>query len=337
MRAPLAVLCAALVACGLDVNGAAEATDAGGGDASFDAGVDARADGAGTNDGGADAPSDATPDAVPPTCMSIDTSCLGVTVPSGWALAGSRAGHATCPPNDFDPIALVTNARLHPDSCACAACQTQGQYACSSFVLKFGQTCGGTTLSGSTTPSCVAHSESGSNARVSALPGAPSGSVSCTSAQAGTGAVDSDPLTLCRPNKCTADYCGLKGKGFATCIVHDGVVACPAGFPQQTVAGTGAGASCDPCSCNVLPAGACTGKIRVYDNVSNCDGNGNTMGQNFKGEYAADGICVDPMSNFDSIYYVAGPPPPTACAPSMRTNGTGAASLSAQQTICCTQ
>jgi hypothetical protein len=323
--------------CGLDVGGSATAD----GGLAIDAGADATVDASSDAHGGADAAdaqtiADASIDQhVPPTCSSIDTTCLGATVPSDWSLVGIAMGTKGCPSSDFDALAFVTNPRLRGDSCACEACTTRGSYTCDTYTLKLGSMCAGFTVAGSTSPQCIAQSLSGMNAKAAAVPDPPGGNVSCTSNGSGTGAVDTDALSACVPNKCQSDYCGLRMQGFATCIVHDGAATCPAGFPRSIDAGNAGAASCNTCACTIVQA-ECRGTFRVFDNSSNCDGNGAPMGPDFRGEFPADGQCHDPMSNYDSIYYVAAPPPQPSCSPSMRVPNTGTAALVAPKTICCT-
>lgn len=325
-----AVPAAALaVACGLDEGETVTALDGG-------PGVDANgSDGA--DDGGTipDVAIDVPDVFVPPTCATIDASCLGAAIPSGWALLGVASGTQACPSADFDPIALVENPRLAAGACSCAACAAQGSFACNSFTMKSGSACGSTSITQQNASSCVAHSETGGNARVAVVPTNPVATgVKCTIASTGNGLAASDPVSGCRPNKCTADFCGLSGKGFKTCIVQDGVQTCPSGFTPRAQAGGSAAANCAGCAC-MTQDGRCTGTFRVFDNVANCDGNGSTGGSNYKGTFGADGGCNDPNSNFDSIFYVPDSPPTPTCTPAAPSAGAGDAGLLAVKTICC--
>jgi len=85
----------------------------------------------------------------------------------------------------------------------------------------------------------------------------------------------------------------------------------------------------------VDPAKPCTGNIRVFDNVTNCDGNGATTGSDSKKTVPANGTCQDTMSNFDSLYYVPDQAAATTCMPSAPTAGMGTAPLTALKTVCC--
>jgi hypothetical protein len=331
-RALTVALAAASFGCGLDLQGSAS----GDGGVEIDGGADATSGDGAADASTSDAPSvgDASSDQfVPPPC--VDTSCLGAAVPSGWSLLGVTMGAKACPSSDFDSTPLVTNPRLKGDACACAACMTQGSYTCSGAALAFGPTCQGAPTSITSNSQCVANSQMGNNAKVSVTPSPPSGSVTCTIAGAGSGGVDTDPMSACIPNKCTANYCGLRMAGFTTCIAHDGAMACPTGFPHATSVGSAGVASCTPCACTVTPA-TCPGIFRVFDNVTNCDLIGTGIDQK-GGDFPADGTCQNPNSNFDSVYYLAGFAPQPACTPNMRTAGSGTAGLSAQKTVCCTQ
>ena len=313
------------VACGLDEGETLTSLDGG-------PGQDGTA-GDAANDGGTAAD---VPDVfVAPTCATIDASCLGAPVPSGWALLGVASGTQACPSADFDPVPLVENPRPAAGACACAACAAQGSYTCPSVTMKFGSSCGSNTITQQVSSPCVAHSETGGSAKVSALPGSPvPNGVACTIAATGTGAADTDPVSGCRPNKCTADFCGLVGDGFETCIVQDNVVACPSGFTLRGHVGASAAATCAGCSCTT-PDAKCTGKIRVFDNVANCNGDASTAGSNYKGTFGADGGCNDPNSAFDSVFYVPDPAPAPTCAPAAPAAVAGDAGLLAIKTVCC--
>ena len=276
---------------------------------------------------------------VPPTCATIDASCLGTAVPDGgWALLGVADGILACPSADFDPVALVENPRLAANACTCAACVPAGQYSCPSFTMKFGSSCGGPAITQQTTNPCVSHGETGGNAKVSTTPSPPLPSgVGCNSAATGSGQALTDPLSGCRPNKCSADFCGLNALGFRACIAHDNVLPCPNGFNLRGYAGGAGAASCAACGCNTLDV-KCTGSVRVFAGGGpggTCDGDGGLNGLDYKDTVGADGGCNDPGVNFDSVFYAADPPPQVACAPAAPTPGSGDAGLVSIKTICC--
>lgn len=326
----LAAGCAVAIAaaCGLDEGETTTALDGG-------PGTDAQ-----VTDGGTvpDVAIDVADVFVPPTCATIDASCLGTAIPGGWALLGVAPGTQACPSADFDPVALVENPRLAANSCTCAACAPQGTYTCAGFTLKTGGGCGGSPVTRTLANPCVADQESGGSARVSAVPTNPpvANGAACTIAATGTGLAATDPLSGCRPNKCEADFCSLAGKGFKTCIVHDNVLACPNGFNLRGYAGGAGAASCAGCSCTTAPSGKCTGSIRVFGGGSStCNGDGGTNGLDYKGTVAADGGCVDPQVNFDSLFFAADSPPTPTCAPAAPTAVGGDAGLLAIKTVCC--
>lgn len=274
---------------------------------------------------------------IPPTCATIDASCLRTPMPDGgWALLGVATGTAACPSAGFDSIALVENPRLAPNSCTCAACVAGGKYACPSFTMKFGSGCNAASTTQTTANPCVNQPENGGNARVSAVPSPPiATNVGCTIAATGTGQAVTDPLSGCRPNQCESDFCGLSAKGFKTCIAHDNVLACPAGFTLRGYAGGAGAANCTGCACTPLD-GTCTGNVRVFGGgTSTCNGDGGTNGLDYKITVGADGSCNDPGVNFTSLYFAADPPPVPACAPAAPTTVAGDAGLLAVKTICC--
>jgi len=275
---------------------------------------------------------------VPPTCATIDASCLGTAVPSGWALLGVAPGTPACPSADFDSVPLVENPRLAANSCTCAGCVAQGKYACAGFTMKTGNGCGGVPITQTLANPCVADSQSGGSARVSALPTNPpvATGVGCTIAATGTGQAATDPLTGCRPNKCTADFCSLGGKGFKTCIIHDNVLACPSGFNLRGYAGGAGAVSCAGCTC-AAPDAKCTGAVRVFAGGAGatCNGDGGTNGLDYKITLPADGGCNDPQVNFNGLYFAADPAPTPTCAPAAPTTVAGDAGLLAIKTVCC--
>jgi hypothetical protein len=307
-----------------------------------------------------DAGSDATDAQIAPTCATIDASCLGETkVPYGWSLIDISAdAGSTCPGDgtDFDTHPLVANPRLRGDSCTCAGCTTSGAWSCDGKATINGGTSGTCTAQSSQFPGtaqCVAMSENAGlgcllfqSATVSATPPAPSGTPTCTAAGTGTQTADTDKALGCRPSTCASDYCGMRAKGFQTCIVHDGDTSgvCPAGF--HAAFGSSALAAppgnvtvgCDACGCTVDKPGACTANVRVFaaGNASSCDGDGGTNGLDFKETLAADGTCKNTgICAYDGLYYAPNPPPPTTCAPTTPTQGTGHTGLVSPSTVCC--
>ncbi len=270
---------------------------------------------------------------LPPVCATVDASCVP-NVPAGWTLFGVASGSKPCPSIDFDPFPLVTNPRLQSGSCTCGTCNVSGNYVCGGGVtIQTGPSCGGPTDTKNSSPACVSRQQSNSDARISGTPAPATGVPTCSIASIGTKVADTDAVTGCRPNKCEANYCGLKGAGFQTCIAHDNVIGCPSGFNLLTQVGTAGTATCDPCTCGVDPAAACTGKIRVFNGDNGCDGNGATSGPDYKTTVVADGTCKNPGTNFDSLYYIGDPAAPATCKTTA--GGTGQAGLTGVKTICC--
>ncbi len=294
-----------------------------------------------TDGGGAESGSDvingdSTTDAsVPPICATLDASCVP-SVPEGWTLFGISPGTKACPSSDFDPFPLVTNPRLKPSSCTCSACNVSSGYTCGGFTIKTGSLCVGTTDTKPASPVCVARTQQqGISARISGTPAAATGTPTCSITSTGTQAVDTDAVTGCRPNKCTANYCGLKATGFQTCIERDNALGCPAGFsPFGTTGqvGTSGTATCDVCTCAVGAPQPCTGNIRVFSGDPSCDGNGSISGVDYKITVPANGTCQNPLTGFDSLYYVPDPAAPATCTPA---GATGQAGLTGVKTICC--
>jgi hypothetical protein len=306
----------AFVACGIDESGLAGA----------DGGMDAL-----LNDAGGDVPDIG----IPPTCSTIDASCLDASVPDGWSLVGIATNPSTpCPTPDFSPVnGLLTNPQLTSGSCSCAGCMTSGSYTCSGSaqVLEGSSGCSG--FDASIAPyACVISTENGSSANASIVPPSPSGSAGCVNNPNGTGVVNTDPVGACLPNKCQSDYCGLGSQGFDTCIITDGMRTCPPGFTLKEIAGAATTSSCAGCPCN-LGAPSCSGVIQVFSN-GDCGDDAGMSASDYVDTIASDAGCVH-TGNYASVVYLPNPPPMPTCSPTVAFDVTGDAGLLSPKTICC--
>ncbi len=312
----------ACVACGIDESGLAGA----------DGGMDAVTFDAPPNDAGGDVPDIG----IPPTCSTIDASCLDASVPDGWSLVGIATDASTaCPSADFDPVTgLLTNPQLTSGSCSCTGCSTTGSYSCSGSaqVLEGSSTCN--SFDASVAPfGCVINTETGSPSDYAGvLPPLPSGSIGCVNTPNGTGLVNTDPVGACVPNKCQSDYCGLRSQGFETCIITDGMHACPPGFTSRELAGAATTYTCAGCPCFVGSTPSCSGVIQVFS-AADCGNDAGTSATDYVQTIASDAGCVS-TANFKSVVYVPNPPPMATCAP-MAGDVAGDAGLLSPKTICC--
>jgi hypothetical protein len=294
---------------------------------------------------------------VPPTCSTIDASCLGIDVPDGWALFDLSDASTTCPgeSEDFEAHPLITNAQLRSDSCTCSSCNTLGTWSCGNvgIIGGTGGSCNDQDASFASAPQCVTLAESSGlgclfaqSATVAVMQTAATGSPTCNTTSTGTGLATTVSALGCRPAQCTTDYCGATVLGFQTCIVHNGDPSgvCPSGF-HPAFGGTNAVAtapgdvtvSCGACTCSITnTAVPCTGTVRVFgsQNGAPCDGDGGTNGTDYVETLDAGSQCQNTgICSYSSLYYVPnGQPTPTCSAPA---STPGDASLTNAVTICC--
>ncbi len=125
------------------------------------------------------------------------------------------------------------------------------------------------------------------------------------------------------PAECSGIVCG----GPKKCIAQQGDVACPAGFGNKTLVGTGANAKCEACP-DCKADVQCTGTLSFFTNQQ-C-----TTGQI---DMTADSQCVNRPVNSGGVGYVAykykGSVKSATCTPTGDTKG--ATVLEGQTTICC--
>ena len=113
-----------VVACGLDESGLLSV------DAASDVSLDVTPQG----DAGADVNYD-----VSLTCetgATLDTSCLGHTVPAGWVPVGYRENGGGCgsKSSEFDELPFVTDAQVPSGGCICG-CSVSGSWSCVAELL----------------------------------------------------------------------------------------------------------------------------------------------------------------------------------------------------------
>ena len=312
-------------ACGLEEAGTAI------GDASSD--VTITNDGAPIEGGAPDVQFDVPNDiALPPTCATLDLSCIGLDAgaPDGWS---PYVVASSCPSGDYTGTPWQTNPRLANGACACG-CTAGGTYACpAQITVQNGGACGNTPITtdaGACTPAVPvsAHME---------LPNAQSAtanSVACTPDASAAGAA-TDPVTLCAIG-CDAGAQGLCGQPQGTrCIAADGIQACPNGLTQHIV-GSGAGAACNACGCNVGDPPACVASAQVfygynqgyYHAADNCQTGGSYTSQTI----TLNQTCQATTNNYDSFIVKWGSLAAPSCKPD---GGGGVAALASPKTVCC--
>jgi hypothetical protein len=274
---------------------------------------------------------------VPPPCTdpdaSLDASCLGVAVPTGWIPVGYQLGAAdgSCPSNgDFNEKPYVSDPVVTTGvTCNCTGCALSGGWTCSGTVSA-GPGCVGESTSVGGTTSCWNPSSPHISFKGTLTRG---GTPSCAGGtQTGTQAATTTSSNACIPTKCQSDFCGLAAHGYDLCIMNttesDG--GCPSPFSTSHVVAQSATTICDSCQqCAIGNADAgCSAALTAYP-YTDCDGGSVATGN-------ADNACHDTNPSdptWNSLLYQPTVPTPQ-CGPTTNTQ-TGTAVLNSPFTICC--
>ena len=272
------------------------------------------------------------PEANPPplTCAEagtpLDASCLGNPVPAGWQPIAMQVGaNIGCGDGGFQPTPLVENPVMPSGACNCTGCGASGNWSCGASI-KGGSTCTAETFDAGASVcwSNVNHSTYGVFITRGGNPQCGGGQ------QVGTQEAGATALSTCTPVSCDTDFCAMGSHGFSLCIynanVSDG--GCPPGFPVSHNVGPSASVACDNCQQCALtnPNAQCTGAVTAFSN-NNCNGSN-------QGTTSA-GACGDlGGSQYNSLFYDAGPVPVPNCGPTQGVNS-GKVALDQPSTICC--
>ncbi len=266
------------------------------------------------------------------TSSSCDISACA-TIPMGFSVVS--LGTSACP-GGWTATSVVSAPTAGAGTCTCA-CNVTGQPDCTTGMID-------RYLDDNTTPLC--------NETATTLPA--NGGV-CTNIGAyiqfdhAHYAVDAPPPTggtcefdthtdttmvtstagqMCAPpSSCPGAICGTGN----VCVSQSGDMACPSGFPQRTLVGTSATATCSTCGTSCAVMGTCTGTLDFYLSTDpTCSST--------PLDFTADGSCnADPATN-DLAYYqyykytgmvasaTCGGPPPMS---------TATATLNSPTTVCC--
>jgi hypothetical protein len=292
-------------------------------------------------DGSAPSPVESGTDATPPvvTCSATGNACSGALEP-GWtpiAFAGDRG--AACP-NEFTTVELVTNPLANAGACTCA-CQISATDPPTCAQGSFASTVGSTTSCSSQGISyavngtgCTALAQSGSLSaygRYAAL--ALDRGTCIASAKPDMSKVASNSVRACIPSAaCVEDVCLGKPVGaFASCIVHDGDVPCPAApspFLERTLAGASSTLTCGGCATCQNNATCGTATLRFYNDGACATEVASRIANDVCNAFVTGSAGVT-ASHFR--YDVATSNP--SCAPT--STATAAAGLDQERTICC--
>lgn len=260
----------------------------------------------------------------------LDASCLGFDVPDGgWQPIGFQTGIVGCGAGVYSTQTVLGNAGLAAGACSCAPCSTLGSWSCS-VGLGEGTDCPVTNTNATFQNFCT-DTQHSSFSEVLTRSGTPT----CTGGQEnGNQQADASQVTMCFPQSCSDDYCGLANLGFKLCIYNPNVTdgGCPTSFQVSSqIVGQAPVVECGLCSaCQLANADAgCTGTVTAYDEAG-CTGDALDAS-------STSDACLDlsPVQ-YNSLYFDAGPLPVPSC-PTPPNVTTGNVVLNAPWTICCSK
>jgi hypothetical protein len=326
----LAVVCAGLAG----IAGACSIDDSG---QSGDGGADVIGqDVTGQDVVGQDAANDVAADVpLPPSCTTIDVSCLSLDggVPDGWAPYVAEPDGGPCPSSDFTASPWVANAHLAPGSCTCS-CTAAGSWSCDGTItVTNGGACGNSPFITVDSGACVVNPTPSSHLELltdASVFDATSNGVACTP-DASAGIALSESVTLCA-GACDAGPTFCAQPPGTRCIAADGVQPCPPTFTQSFV-GASATAACNACTCTPSGAPSCTATGTVFYGAGATHNLGcSTLGMFTSETQPLDGSCQSFAGNYDSLEATWNALPAPTCAPAA---GGGTANLTPVKTICC--
>jgi hypothetical protein len=285
----------------------------------------------------------ATTDGQPPPPPPMPSMCSppqGVpcasTLPAGWSSLAFATSRAQACPATYTPADVVTKAPTATGVCSCT-CQISATDPPSCAKGTFTSMIGATTCDGagqpytSTGTGCTAIGTPGAVSAYGRYAAFPLTRGTCLPAVQKNAVETTSPVRGCIPSaECVEDVCrGAPPAGFASCIAHDGDVACPgAPFTNRTVTGTGATVTCGGCATCVNNAICSVATFRFYDDAACATERASRI---------ANGAC-NPLStgtagtNVSRFRYDA-IPVGAMCMPTSQP--TTAVVLDGQRTICC--
>lgn len=209
-------------------------------------------------------------------CGSLG-SC--VSVPEGWSPVALTS--AACPSGFGSPGKYLYALSATPFTCACN-CPTQACTGTASLDQYPDGTCAGSptdSISISLSTSCAGQGGKSIHANqgyvLSSVTFGPQPACQANPQPVSHPTYTAKEITVCQPDQvCTGGACLDAAEQGALCVSHAGSMACPAGFPTQTLAAQGAidSRGCGPCSCGSTLD--CTLTKVLIDNDSSCDTSG---------------------------------------------------------------
>jgi hypothetical protein len=266
-------------------------------------------------------------------CAPASGTC--VAAPAGWSPVALTLG--ACPAGFSSPQTYVSSVTAMPYVCNCSCSGTQ---SCSGTITLDeypDNTCSGSPLSSTVLPYApVCQQSSVTGQSIVANHGYTLSSFDPVSACVGMGVPTSMPtpmkttVTVCQATlACTGGACLSAAEQPSMCISQAGSMACPAGFPNQTLVSMGVadGRGCSACTCGSLLRCAFMGGS--LSNTSSCFPDLTLMAAG----------CASTANGF-SLDYIQGNIGQTGsgtCTPNTPSNAAGEATLdpTTTMTVCC--
>ncbi len=215
--------------------------------------------------------------ALPPgVCDTDANNCKGPDVPQGWTAVAYSASGKTCPKEFAPGEDVVSDAMIGAQACSCSCSKTQDPdcQTGTSTISGVGMACGGfgakvNFAGGKCTP---INGTVDDYDKATTIP--PMGGTCNIQPVPNDSAITSQTARLCPASpQCQSAACGgYAPKGFTSCIVSDGDVACPASsaFSNKHLVGAAAHVACNGCGSACTFVGKCdTPKLNWYT-TNNC-------------------------------------------------------------------
>lgn len=212
---------------------------------------------------------DVTPkddDAATGPCTTTSTTCSAPLAQAGWTPVVVPVQPTTSCPVTYETIDRVTDPTPQPGACTCGEPDIVTEPRCDkdkSYVGQVGDTScnqnapalnvknGDCTFLGGGNPAAAPYAPFGLYKPIQpAKDDVGECTVPTTKDET---KLSTSPIRICKPpSACVEDTCnGQSTSEFQSCVVHDGDVACPAGFTNPRQAGKSAVLACSTCECTV--------------------------------------------------------------------------------------
>jgi hypothetical protein len=189
-------------------------------------------------------------------CVPAASGCT--TTPSGWSPVALTSG--ACPAGFGFPQVYVSAVSASPYTCSCSCGGTQVCTGTATLNHYTGATCTGSPVASnviSLSTTCALtpgqlSTAAGDGYLLSNVSLTPGPKCSATPLATNMPTPSESKITVCQPNlACPGGACLTAAEQVAMCVSHAGSVACPAGFPTQTIVSLGVSdtRTCGACAC----------------------------------------------------------------------------------------